>query len=165
MAYGRHRHISTYALPSLYASLIVSVFAGIAFTSDLYIGALYPPDLADVLGAFITSPLFAIPAALFGLVAIWPVATISAEATALLIRRTALHRDWSIWLLSGALIGAPMLLLYSFPLRLGQTMIGPLFANGALFGMACAAIVRKFAGPQIDEPAIGLEPESTDNTV
>lgn len=165
MAYGKRPRFWGMIMPALYGSIIVSVFAMFAFLFGLYFGSLYSPDfsLLGAAGPFIL--ILVIPAAIFAIFIVWPVAAFSAECTAWLVRNTGRRHDWSIWLLVGALVGGPALFLYSFPLGLGRTMLGPLFLNGTLFGVICAALVRKFAGSQIDDTAIPLDDESADNPI
>ncbi|GEM_PF-1226917 len=165
MGYGRPHRFSSHLLPALYAAILTSLLAAYIFCADLYVGALYAPDPGTMLAFIPAMLILGIPSALFGLFAVWPLTLIAAELVARLARNRSPRQVWTIWLTSGAVLGGPALFLYSFPLRLGQAMLGPLLLNGALLGIVCAALVRKFAGPQIDDTAIALDPESADDPI
>jgi len=164
MAYGKPHRFSPFVLPALCAAIMTSLVAAYAVSADLYLGALYPPDAEALLNP-LSILIMALPASIFGLFAVWPLALVSAELVARLDRRAKRQGGWAIWLLTGAVLGGPALFVYSFPLGFGQAMLGPLFLNGALCGLLCAALVRIFSGPQIDDTASPLNDEGAHDRV
>lgn len=165
MGYGKPHRFSHHALPALYGAILTSLIAAYMFSTDLYIGALHAPD-PEMMLAFIPAMLvLGALAALFAFFAVWPVALVAAELVASRTRSQKAYNDWAVWLSAGAILGGPALFFYSFPLGLGQAMVGPLLLNGALLGMVCAALVRKFAGPQINDASIAANFESADDPV
>jgi hypothetical protein len=150
-------------LPALYGALVISFIAFVTFGSDLYVGAPYSPDFAQLSQFIAAAPFVVMITSLFGLLAVWPVAIVAAQGAAWLIRHGWPQRDWSVWLLMGALTGGPALFAYSFLLGLGHAMLGPLLLNGAILGLVCAALVRKFAGPQVSDAAAFADLEGPDD--
>ncbi|MBN8817360.1 MAG: hypothetical protein J0I80_01415 [Sphingomonas sp.] len=165
MGYVKPTRFSSFTNPALVAAVITSLLACYAFSTGIYFGAFYWPEPMKML-LFVPVMLFlAIPISIFAMLAVWPVAVASSEIADRLVHHLKPRHDWPVWLLTGAVIGGPALFLYSFPLQLGQAMLGPLLLNGALIGVFCAALVRKFAGPQIDDAAVLLDDERTDDAV
>lgn len=153
---------SPYTVPSLFAALIISGATQIAFMSDLYVGALYAPSLHRLLPMLMFSPIIAIPGMIFGMLIVWPTALLGATITDWIAHRMGPRHAWPVWLIAGASFGMAALYGYSFLLGLGQARLGHLLINGAICGVGCAALVRRFAGPDVDDRAAGTNDESAD---
>lgn len=145
--------LSSFTTPALFAAIITSACAQIAFMADLYVGALYRPEIIRLLPLVLLSPIVAIPGIIFGVVLVWPVALACAEAVhRLAVMAPRRFRRW-VWLVAGAICGMAALYGYAFLVELGRERIGPLLANGAICGIGCATLVRRFAGPDVDDTA------------
>jgi len=153
---------SPYVVPSLFAALIISGVTQIAFMSDLYVGAPYAPSLDRLLPMLLFSPIIAIPGMIFGMLIVWPTALLGATITGWIAHRMGPRRAGPGWPLAGALFGMAALYGYSFLLGLGQARLGYLLINGAICGVSCAALIRRFAGPDVDDRAAGANDESAD---
>lgn len=55
------------------------------------------------------------------------------------------------------------MILYSFPLRLGQTLLVELLVAGSCCGALCAILTRWLIGPGVDDISPMVEPEPADH--
>jgi hypothetical protein len=143
-------------MPTLWASLITGGLTSIAFSTQTYIGSPYGSTLMlrslDRSAILMLAILF-LSGALFAFVAVWPLAFLAADWA--LGREVAYPRLHKLhWPATGALLGIPALLLYSFPLHLGQSLWGQLAANGAVIGLICASLTRSFLRKHVVDAAV-----------
>lgn len=158
------RERSRHTTKALIASAITGGLAALSIVAEFYIGSYYGPiDLNEA--TLLALAVSFLPGAMFGFFAIWPAALILIPVTERLEQTWPQCSGWLAWLTVGAVAGGPLLFLYSFPLGLGQDLLLPLIANGAVCGVVCAAILRGLLGPNIIYSAIGFDEECAQNHI
>lgn len=150
----------------LLASVLTCWLTGLCFMLDIYPGSPFGPDwtmLSDPRLLLVAILILAIPSSLFALFCVWPLLVVVTPMLRHAQARMSGKQDWSLWIGAGALLGPPALLVYSVPLGLGQTLIANLIISGSMSGVLCAALTRWLIGPEVDDPSVLSQPETTDH--
>lgn len=138
----------------LLASVLTCWITLLCFVLDIYPGAPFGPHWAMISDPYLLlvgSAFLLIPAALFALFCVWPLVLLIVQAMILTEPAIPSNLHWLFWIGSGVILGPPALLAYSFPLGLGQTLIGNLILTGMICGGVCAALCRALIGPDVGD--------------
>jgi hypothetical protein len=128
--------------------------SALCFTLELYPGAPFGVDWAMIgdPALFLTASAFLIiPAGLFALFAVWPFVLLVTQVMFRLEPTIPPAMNWAFWIMAGTILGPFALFAYSFPLGLGQALVGNLMLTGIVCGCFCAALCRALIGPQISD--------------
>lgn len=101
------------------------------------------------------------PCLFFTLFIVWPTALFLSLLVSELETKWPRKYGWAVWPLSGALLGGPVLFLYSLLLGLGTELLLSLFGTGAVLGLLCAGIMRAIIGTHIFDITSGIDAEAS----
>lgn len=136
----------------LLASVLTCWLSLLLFSLDIYPGAPFGPHwetIGNTAFLFVGGLFFFVPAGLFALIAVWPLVLFVVQGMLRVEPNIAAKLNWPFWVGTGIVLGPPALYAYSFPLGLGQTLIGNLILTGMICGGLCAALCRALIGPDV----------------
>lgn len=148
------------ALGLLVSSMISSTVIGTALSQDIYIGSPFSPDWRAIPAVLLA---LALPASVFALFFVWPVALAGEQLAETLARRYPQLGILPAWLLTGALLGPPAMLIYSVLLGLGLDLLGLIVVNGLVAGLLSSACAFAIVRPKVSHGSIFPEAKTADS--
>ncbi|SEJ77535.1 hypothetical protein SAMN05518849_113103 [Sphingobium sp. AP50] len=136
----------------LLASTLTCWLSLFCFVLDIYPGAPFGPDwemIRNPAQLLVSGFFFVLPAGLFALFAVWPLVLLVVQAMFRIEPVIAARLNWPFWIIAGVILGPPALFAYSYPLGLGQTLLGNLILTGMICGALCATLCRALIGPEV----------------
>lgn len=149
---------------ALFTAILTGGMTAVAFGFEVYIGSPYGPPSLGGESIFVAPILFGL-GAVFASFWVWPAALGCTLLAEILEQRIRIYGGWPAWILVGSLAGGPLMLVYSYPLGLGQDLLSLVILNGTICGLVCSGILRSLVGPYIIDGAFRPDDESSQDKV